>query len=58
LGNSALGTSFSLRNDLSVKMALIAKDTFDFASEGGKLMTKHGWLEEIPQVEDREKLSN
>ena len=53
IGSNALGMSFSMRGDLPLKLAFIAKDTLDFAREGGKLMIKHKWLEEPPQMEDR-----
>lgn len=56
LGYSALGTSFSFRNDLPLMLALIAKDLFSFAKEGAKLMIEHKWLEEPPQMEDRNQL--
>ncbi|WP_339146126.1 MULTISPECIES: DUF3231 family protein [unclassified Sutcliffiella] len=49
LTSNALGTSFSLRSDLPTKMTLIAKDIFDYAKDGGKLMVKNGWMEEPPQ---------
>lgn len=55
LGSNAIGTSFSLRRDLSLKMVDISKDIFTFASEGGNIMVKHGWTEEPPQMEDRTK---
>ncbi|TMU87282.1 DUF3231 family protein [Bacillus sp. BHET2] len=57
LGSNALGSAFSLRSDLPIKMALLAKDIYDFAKKGGEIMIKHGWLEEPPQVEDRRKLT-
>ncbi|OIJ19449.1 hypothetical protein BKP45_13475 [Anaerobacillus alkalidiazotrophicus] len=57
LGSNALGTAFSLRNDLPAKMTLLAKDIFAFAHEGGKIMIKNGWMEEPPQMEDRIKLT-
>ncbi len=57
VGNSALGMSFSMRSDLPAKLAISAKDTLDFAREGGKLMIKHKWLEEPPQMEDRSLLT-
>lgn len=53
IGNNALGMSFSMRSDLPAKLAVASKDTLDFAREGGKLMIKHKWLEEPPQMEDR-----
>ncbi len=57
IGLTALGTSFSMRNDLPAKLAFIAKDTFQYAKEGGKLMIKHKWMEEPPQMEDRNQLT-
>ncbi|MFB9761306.1 DUF3231 family protein [Ectobacillus funiculus] len=57
LGSNALGGAFSLRNDLPTKMSLLAKDIFSFAQDGGKLMIKNGWMEEPPQIEDRNQLT-
>lgn len=57
LGSNALGTSLSLRSDLPLKLSIITKDTFQFASEGAQIMVKHMWLEEPPQMEDRNKLT-
>ena len=57
LGFTALGTSFSMRNDLPVKLGLISKDTFDYAKKGAKIMIKHKWMEEPPQMEDRNQLT-
>lgn len=57
LGSNALGGAFSLRSDLPAKMALLAKDIFTFAQEGGKIMIKNGWMEEPPQMEDRNQLT-
>jgi hypothetical protein len=58
LGSNALGGAFSLRSDLPAKMGLLAKDIFTFAQDGGKIMIKNGWMEEPPQIEDRNKLTN
>jgi hypothetical protein len=57
LGSNALGTSFSMRSDLPAKLAIIMKDTFQYASEGSQLMIKYKWLEEPPQMEDRNQLT-
>jgi hypothetical protein len=57
IGYNTIGTSFSLRSDLHAKLSLIAKDTFSFSKEGGKLMIKHKWMEEPPQMEDRNLLT-
>ncbi|SDZ66879.1 Protein of unknown function [Evansella caseinilytica] len=52
VGNS-FGTVFSLRNDLSLKMALVAKDIFLYSKEGIDIMIKNHWMEEPPQTENR-----
>ncbi len=57
LGSNALGTAFSLRSDLPLKMINEAKDILTYGQEGGKLMTKNGWLEEPPQMQDRNALT-
>ena len=56
LGSNAFGTSFSLRNDIPPSVFLALKDVFDYATDGAKLMVKHGWLEEPPQMIDRKKM--
>lgn len=56
LGSNALGSSFSLRNDLPRHMAVFAKDILEFASDGGNILIKYGWMEEPPQMEDRTQL--
>lgn len=56
IGYNALGTSFSMRSDLHAKLAFISKDTFDYSKKGGKLMIKHKWMEEPPQMEDRNQI--
>ena len=50
---SSFGAFFTLRNDISLKTALIAKDIYFYGDEGIKIKIKHGWFEEPPQMEDR-----
>jgi Protein of unknown function (DUF3231) len=50
---SSFGSIFSLRNDISMKTALIGKDIYVYANEGIKIMIKNGWMEEPPQMENR-----
>ena len=57
IGYNMIGTSFSLRSDLHAKLSLIARETFSFSKEGGKLMIKKQWMEEPPQMEDRNLLT-
>lgn len=58
MGLNALGTTFSMRRDLPAKLAIIAKDTFAFSKKGGKILINHKWMEEPPQMEDRNQLTN
>ena len=57
LGSNALGGAFSLRSDLPARMAVLGADIFNFAQDGGKIMIKNGWMEEPPQIEDRNQLT-
>ena len=57
LGFNALGTSFSMRGDLHLKLALIVKNSFSYSKKGGKIMIQHKWMEEPPQMEDRNQLT-
>jgi hypothetical protein len=57
LTSNAVGSAFSLRSDLPLKLAKMAQDTFTFAKNTGQVMIKNGWMEEPPQAEDRTKLS-
>ena len=50
LGFTALGTSFSMRNDLPVKLGFLSKNTFEHAKKGAKIMIKHKWMEQPPQM--------
>ncbi|MGD7009647.1 DUF3231 family protein [Metabacillus sp. 84] len=50
LTSNALGTTYSLRPDLPLKMALAARDIYSFAKQGGRMMIEHQWMEEIPEA--------
>ncbi|NKE04059.1 DUF3231 family protein [Mesobacillus selenatarsenatis] len=50
LGSNSLGTAFSLRNDLPIKMSIFTKDVFEYAHKGAKIMIRNGWTEEPPQM--------
>ncbi|WHY94957.1 DUF3231 family protein [Neobacillus cucumis] len=54
----SFGTFFTLRNDLSLKTAILVKDVYFYGQEGLEIMFKHGWYEEPPQTEDRSQLIN
>jgi len=57
IGKNSLGTSFSMRSDLPIVFAEISKDLFFHSKKGGTLMIKHMWMEEPPQMEDRNQLT-
>jgi len=57
MGNNSLGTSFSMRSDLPLIFTEISKDLFLHSKKGGLLMIKHMWMEEPPQMEDRNQLT-
>jgi len=57
MGNNSLGTSFSMRSDLPLIFTEISKDQFLLSKKGGLLMIKHMWMEEPPQMEDRNQLT-
>ncbi|MFN7250461.1 MAG: DUF3231 family protein [Anaerobacillus sp.] len=57
IGSNSLGTAFSLRNDLPTKASVFVKDFLEYAHKGAKLMIKNNWMEEPPQMEDRNKLA-
>lgn len=54
---NVLGTTYSMRSDLQLKLGVVSKDIFQFSKEGAKIMIKHKWLEEPPQMEDRNQLT-
>ena len=56
-GSNSLGTSFSMRSDLPLIFTQIAKNTFSYAKKGGIIMIQHMWMEEPPQMEDRNQLT-
>jgi len=57
LGFTSLGTPFNMRSDLPLKLALISKDALNHTKKGSKIMIKHKWMEEPPQMEDRNLLT-
>ncbi|KAF0821551.1 DUF3231 family protein [Cytobacillus firmus] len=56
IGKNAIGTAFSLRNDIPAKAAIFTKDIFEYAHRGAKIMIQNGWMEEPPQMEERRNL--
>ncbi|RDI45917.1 DUF3231 family protein [Falsibacillus pallidus] len=48
--------SISFRKDLAVHYSLLMAEIMKFGSDGLKLMTKRGWLEQLPQGINRKRL--
>ena len=40
-----------------LNLLLLQRMPFDFAKEGGVIMIAHKWMEEPPQMEDRNQLT-
>lgn len=56
VGNYGMAMAASPRRDLGLKYAAIIPEIALYAEEGAKIMIKHGWMEEPPQADDRDKL--
>jgi hypothetical protein len=56
-GLYALSATASLRTDLQVKYANIAKNVANYMKDGAELMIKNRWLEQPPTYPDRKKLA-
>ncbi|NHM30937.1 DUF3231 family protein [Neobacillus terrae] len=50
LGANSFSFAFTLRSDIKVEFALLAKDVAGYIDEGTKLMIKNGWFEKPPQI--------
>jgi len=58
IGNYGASMSGSPRRDLGLKYASLIPEIALYAEDGANIMIKHGWLEEPPQSDNREKLIN
>lgn len=56
IGNYGASMSGSPRRDLGLKYASLIPEIALYAEDGANIMIKHGWLEEPPQSDNREKL--
>jgi hypothetical protein len=56
IGNYGTSMSGSPRRDLGLKYATLIPEVALYAEDGANIMIKHGWLEEPPQSDNREKL--
>ncbi|PKM78493.1 MAG: hypothetical protein CVU90_01775 [Firmicutes bacterium HGW-Firmicutes-15] len=57
IGEYGVSIAASSRHDLAKTYAQMIVESGQFAEQGSKLMMKHGWLEEPPQVPNREALA-
>lgn len=58
IGNYGASMSGSPRRDLGLKYASLIPEIALYAEDGANIMIKHGWLEEPPQSDNRDKLIN
>lgn len=56
IGNFGMSLASSPRRDLGTKYASLIPEVSLYAEDGVNIMIKHGWMEEPPQAEDRDKL--
>lgn len=58
LGSNAVGTTFSLRKDLSSTFIPLITNIYNYAVDGAELMAKKGFTEEPPGMENRKNIIN
>jgi hypothetical protein len=56
VGNYGMAMAASPRKDLAAQYASLIPEISFYAEDGANLMIKHGWMEEPPQADDRNKL--
>lgn len=56
IGNFGMAIAASPRRDLGMRYASLLPEIALYAEDGANIMIKHGWLEEPPQADDRDKL--
>jgi len=56
IGNYGLAMAASPRHDIGLQYASLVPEISAYANNGAKIMIKHGWMEEPPQTDDRDKL--
>ncbi|WP_338449903.1 DUF3231 family protein [Niallia oryzisoli] len=56
IGNFGMAIAASPRRDLGMRYASLLPEIALYAEDGANIMIKHGWLEEPPKADDRDKL--
>ncbi|MDQ0242918.1 hypothetical protein J2S09_000454 [Bacillus fengqiuensis] len=57
IGNYGTAMAASPRRDLGMRYASLIPEISLYAEDGANIMIKHGWLEEPPQADDRNRLA-
>lgn len=57
IGNYGTSMAASPRRDIGMRYASLVPEISLYAEDGANIMIKHGWLEEPPQTDDRDKLA-
>lgn len=58
IGGQSFSAAFSMRRDLNIQSGIFAKDVYEYAHKGVEIMISKGWMEEPPQMENRQELIN
>ncbi|MEK5443649.1 MULTISPECIES: DUF3231 family protein [unclassified Fredinandcohnia] len=56
IGNFGMAMAASPRRDIGFRYASLIPEISMYAEDGANIMIKHGWLEEPPQTDNREKI--
>ncbi|GAA3324267.1 hypothetical protein GCM10020331_051450 [Ectobacillus funiculus] len=57
IGIYGVAMSASPRRDIGMRYASLFPEVSLYAEAGANIMIEHGWLEEPPQTDDRDKLA-
>jgi len=57
IGNYGTAMAASPRRDIGMRYASLIPEISLYAEDGANIMIEHGWLEEPPQTDDRDKLA-
>jgi hypothetical protein len=57
IGHYGIGIGTSMRKDLGADFLRLMMEVIAYSEDGSNLMIENGWLEQMPQAADREKLA-
>jgi hypothetical protein len=57
IGFYGAGMAVCMRRDLALQYQRIITETQKYAEDGANILINHGWMEKVPQADDRNKLA-